>query len=633
MKTIVLIALLSSFLFINWQPASVADKTMADEFIVEPSTLLCAGFEWKIFGDDNRNATVSVEYRKKGDTQWKQGHPMLRIGDEKVYGHDQRWVYTVPDMFAGSIFNLEPDTWYEGRFILTDPDGVSGIAEKIVTFKTRAEPQPYVGGQTYHVYPIGYDGPKESPAFTGLNAAYYGEGNQGDWWMVPEPRVQPGDVILVHAGLYKGDRRKYAHELALDFHGAYVLTQKGTPEKPITIKSAGDGEVIFDGDGAYRLFDVMAADYHYFEGLTIRNTDVAFYAGLKRVMGASGLTVKHCKMEDIGMAVMTHSADSKDFYIADNTLIGRHEPDTLIGWYGFEKPAPLTSYVAIKVYGQGHVVCHNAISFFHDGISVDTHGLPEEGKPKCASIDFYRNDIFNMADDFIEADGGVHNIRVFENRGFNSYHASLSAQPMFGGPVYFIRNICYNTPGTALKYMIRPAGIYTYNNTFITEAAISVFSNGHFRNNLFMGPSDSRPALSATTLTTYSTMDYNGYRKKSGAEKSYRLRYPTTDAQNHADEKELTWVEASSLKELGKLTGFELHGTELDFDAFENVPVPDKRGHIYAVEGVNFSLRKGSKAIDAGVAIPNVTDGSSGKAPDLGALEAGAAMPVYGPRN
>ncbi|MEQ8413758.1 MAG: hypothetical protein RIB71_04810 [Imperialibacter sp.] len=40
MKTIVLITLLSSFLFINWQPASVADKTMADEFIVEPSTLL-----------------------------------------------------------------------------------------------------------------------------------------------------------------------------------------------------------------------------------------------------------------------------------------------------------------------------------------------------------------------------------------------------------------------------------------------------------------------------------------------------------------------------------------------------------------------------------------------------------------
>ena len=32
--------------------------------------------------------------------------------------------------------------------------------------------------------------------------------------------------------------------------------------------------MIFDGDGAFRLFDVMAADYNIFDGLTIRNTEV-----------------------------------------------------------------------------------------------------------------------------------------------------------------------------------------------------------------------------------------------------------------------------------------------------------------------------------------------------------------------
>jgi hypothetical protein len=36
-------------------------------------------------------------------------------------------------------------------------------------------------------------------------------------------------------------------------------------------------------------------------------------------------------MQDIGIAVMTYSADSRDFYIADNVLIGRHDPDTLVG--------------------------------------------------------------------------------------------------------------------------------------------------------------------------------------------------------------------------------------------------------------------------------------------------------------
>jgi len=389
--------------------------------------------------------------------------------------------------------------------------------------------------------------------------------------------------------------------------------------------------VIFDGDGAYRLFDVMAADYHYFEGLTIRNTDVAFYAGLKRVMGSKGLTVKNCRMEDIGIAVMTYSADSKDFYIADNIMIGRHDPDTLLGWYGLEKPAPLTSYYAIKVYGQSHVVCHNYIAYFHDGICIDTHGLPEAGK-KTVSVDFYRNDIFNMADDFIEADGGSHNIRIFENRGFNAYHAALSAQTVFGGPVYFFRNVCFNVPGTALKYTIRPAGILTYNNTFIAEAAINNSSNGHFRNNLFIGPSDDRPALSATTYTDYSTFDYNGYRKKNNVV-GYRLRYPAQDSLNHADDRELNFVEFSSLKELSAKTGFESHGVELSEGIFESVTLPDpaRRGHVYPLKGYDFRLKRSSKAVDAGVHLPNITDGYLGKAPDLGAIE-GGKVPHYGPR-
>lgn len=612
--------------------ASLRYQTKTNEFIVEPPTLLCAGFQWTLSGDENRNAKVNVRFRKKGDDRWTDGHPLLRIGGEKVYGHDQRWVYTTEDMFAGSIFNLEPGTLYECSFQLIDPDGIEGTDRHVVFVRTKAEPEPYDHGKVYHVYPPGYEGPKESPAFTGLNEAYYGVGNTGDWWNVPEARVQPGDVILVHAGLYKGDRMKYADALALDFHGAYVFTQKGTPEKPITIKAAGDGEVIFDGDGAYRLFDVMAADYHYFEGLTIRNTDVVFYAGLKGVMGSKGLTVKRCRMEDIGIAVMTYSADSKDFYIADNVMIGRHDPDTLVGWYGLEKPSPLTSYYAIKVYGQSHVVCHNYIAYFHDGICVDTHGLPEDGK-KTVSVDFYRNDIFNMADDFIEADGGSHNIRIFENRGFNAYHAALSAQPVFGGPVYFIRNICYNVPGTALKYTIRPTGIFTYNNTFVAEAAINNFSNGHFRNNLFIGPYDNRPALSATTFTNYSSFDYNGYRKKN-SNISFRLRYPQNDSLNHADDRELAFQDFASLAEFSRSTGFEPHGLEIEDNIFEHVPLPDpdKRGHIYPVKGYDFRLRASSQAVDAGVAIPNITDGFSGKAPDLGALERGKELPLYGPR-
>jgi hypothetical protein len=81
-------------------------------------------------------------------------------------------------------------------------------------------------------------------------------------------------------------------------------------------------------------------------------------------------------------------------------------------------------------------------------------------------------------------------------------------------------------------------------------------------------------------------------------------------------------------------TGHEQHGIEVDFDIFENMAPPDP-GNPYAVyqaADLNFRLKAGSKAVDAGIAIPNVNDGYNGGAPDLGALEAGQPEPHYGPR-
>ncbi len=38
----------------------------------------------------------------------------------------------------------------------------------------------------------------------------------------------------------------------------------------------------------------------------------------------------------------------------------------------------------------------------------------------------------------------MHNIRVMRNRCFNAALGAMSPQPIFGGPVYFIRNVVYN---------------------------------------------------------------------------------------------------------------------------------------------------------------------------------------------
>ena len=69
-------ALLTAFLLFGAQPAGVQpnpNAVVAGDLIVEPPTLISLGFEWKIQGDDNRNAQVDVSYRKQGETQWKPG--------------------------------------------------------------------------------------------------------------------------------------------------------------------------------------------------------------------------------------------------------------------------------------------------------------------------------------------------------------------------------------------------------------------------------------------------------------------------------------------------------------------------------------------------------------------------------
>ena len=418
------------------------------ELFTEPATLINIGFEWLIQGDDNRNASVSVEYREQGSSEWLDGLPLLRLNGERVYS-ESRVDVIVPNMFAGSVLELEPDTAYEARFIITDPDGVIGNPERVALVRTRAEPQPYAGGRVLHVYPHGYTGEKLEPAFEGLMCAYNEWCAGTDWATSGRPRVRAGDTLVVHAGLYKYNRYEYTNNAAVNrstpLDGTYYLTADGTAERPISIVAAGDGEVIFDGNGNYALFDVRAADYTYFEGITFRNSEIAVLAGTQFLAGSKGLTVKRSRFENVGAGVFTNYSGSNNFYIADSTFMGRNDPDHLIGWQGqiWEQfagleeqvfPPAMASYVAVKLYGPGHVVAHNYIADFHDGINVETYGNPDgsvasgPGIPDGAkyppreywdrrpvAIDFYGNYITNSHDNPIEADGSMHNIRIFRN--------------------------------------------------------------------------------------------------------------------------------------------------------------------------------------------------------------------------
>ena len=65
-----------------------------------------------------------MTYRKQGEQAWKAGLPLLRIGNERI--NENALQYVTPNGFAGSVFDLDPATEYEARFVLSDPDGVDG---------------------------------------------------------------------------------------------------------------------------------------------------------------------------------------------------------------------------------------------------------------------------------------------------------------------------------------------------------------------------------------------------------------------------------------------------------------------------------------------------------------------------
>ena len=108
MKTILVVLALAAVA----PTVRAANGVAPGQFVIEPATLICFGFEWDITGDDNRNATVEVSYRVSGQTAWIDGMPLLRMGGERI----MRAPYTVPDRFAGSILDLQPGYGIRGPF-------------------------------------------------------------------------------------------------------------------------------------------------------------------------------------------------------------------------------------------------------------------------------------------------------------------------------------------------------------------------------------------------------------------------------------------------------------------------------------------------------------------------------------
>jgi hypothetical protein len=568
--------------------AFAASGVKSQRLVMEASTVHCLGARWYVSGDDNGNASVRVEYRAKSEKAWHEGLPMFRVGDgpddqsgEKRLesGDRDAWPFALGNFFAGSVFDLKPDTAYELRMTLADPDG--GKVVETRTARTKRIPTPPKPKRVLHVIPGdgGGTGTKADP-FRGLAAA--------------DAAAKPGDLFLVHAGVYPA---------------TFEITQSGTAQAPIVWRGAGDGEAVIDGKGrgengglAPRGVSAHQRRHLFFQGISVRNSAYAFVAH-----GASDLTIQRCHFyqNEFGFTAHNNEPLMRSFYVSDNLMEG---PSTWPRTQGIEDAR------AVQVSGEGHDICYNRIRGFGDGVDI-------MGSPTGRAIDFYGNEISECTDDAIELDYGQTNVRAFRNRITNCFEG-ISTQPLFGGPAYIFRNAMYNLEYTPFKMHNNPSGVLLFHNTIVkTELPWPLYTNAAMgklisRNNLFVG-GRANHAMEFSPKVASMDCDYDGF---AGG--------PYPEFARLQDRRFVTFDEFRAK------SGIERHATWLG----ETVPfatgvtVPADRKTQFQLAINDLRLAKGSKAIDAGVKLPNLNDGYAGKAPDLGAYELGAPLPWYGPR-
>jgi parallel beta-helix repeat protein len=183
-------------------PAAARAETLADALAVTP-TFHAAGLRLSVAGDDNGNARAELFYRAAGASDWQPALPLARIDGRR---------------FAGSLFSLTPGTGYEARVVLTDPDDAEPV-EMTAAFQTRSEEVPGGGGRVWNVAPNGKSGARggETTPLKTIQQAV--------------DRAEPGDVVLVHPGVYRE---------------SVTVRQSGTTTDYLQIRAAGPG-VVLDG--------------------------------------------------------------------------------------------------------------------------------------------------------------------------------------------------------------------------------------------------------------------------------------------------------------------------------------------------------------------------------------------------
>ncbi len=536
--------------------------------VLDRPTLTVLGIQLPITGDDNFNASVTVQYRQTGTTAWSEGLPLFRVHPNSTV------LYTVQPQFAGSIFDLRPGTSYDIQLNATDPDGPVNQ-----TFNLTASTRPV---------------PKDPPSAKVVNVS------SASALSSAVNSAQPGTVIQLANGIYSGP---------------FYFQSSGTAQNPIVIRGSDEENTILDGANCATCNVVeVYGGYIHLENMTIQNAQRA----VRFFNNTTGNVMRYVHIKNTIMGVTAYGSYN-DMYIADNTLEGR------LTWplvYAADNGLH-ASDDGINLQGFGNVIAHNRISGFGDAMKTSLNGARAD--------DFYGNEILYSYDNGIELDASEGNTRCFRNRFTNTWD-TISVQPILGGPAYIFRNIVVNAADEQMKFHAvntnppqEPNGVLVYHNTFVSPKGdlylCTPNTSHHFwiENNLFVGPAVlANKAVMWCGPVDDGHFDYDGYWPDGG----FSFNLPSGSGYAY-----FNWPSFAAMQ----AGGLETHGTLLPGLIFANGLIgPPTYQNLMAPQDV--TLAAGSKALDRGLVLPNINDGFTGSAPDLGALESGCPEPVYGPR-
>src|SRR5690554_1974553 len=140
---------LLAVMFYLSEPLSGQNHVIPGEVQLPYPTIHNLAVEWKIQGDDNLNSVVKLYFKKKYADHWKQGMNLRRVPAGENIGF--KW----ENKHSGSIFDLDPDTEYEIKLVLDDPDG--GSTEILTSAKTRPIPVVTEKATIVEIKPGNYD--------------------------------------------------------------------------------------------------------------------------------------------------------------------------------------------------------------------------------------------------------------------------------------------------------------------------------------------------------------------------------------------------------------------------------------------------------------------------------------------